>query len=128
MLFFDENIGVGVPNALHAVGLPAHSAVSTGLRGASDERWLEVVGGNGWLALSCDKQMLQDVNERAALVSYHVGIVFFTNGEMPARDMLRVVLNQWDALEALDRGTPRPFARFLSPNGRLSTSFRGLRL
>ena len=91
-------------------------------------RWLEVVGRNGWLALSCDKYILREPNERAALVANNVGIFLLTDGEMSAKDMLRVLLNKWSALEKLDAEVARPFARFLSPNGRISASYRGLRL
>ena len=63
-----------------------------------------------------------------AIVANRVGIVYFTDGDMSPAAMLRLLLNKWNALEVLDRDLPRPFARFLSPNGRISASHRGLRL
>ena len=128
ILLCDEDVGTGVPNALHAVNLQAHSIVSAGLIGAPDTRWLEVAGDRNWLVVSRNKRMLRVEDERMAIVANRVGIVYFTDGDMSPAAMLRLLLNKWNALEVLDRDLPRPFARFLSPNGRISASHRGLRL
>ena len=125
-LYCDENVGTGVPNALEAVGLDAHSSVSAGFRGQTDLQWLEIAGRAGWLVITRDLRMFKNPEERRAIEDYLVGIVCFTNGQLRPRDMLRLLLNKWDTLERLDRDVPRPFARFLSSNGRLSASFRGL--
>ena len=128
ILLCDEDVGTGVPNALHAVNLQAHSIYSAGLISAPDTRWIEVAGDRGWLVISCNKRMLRVEHERAALRSRNVGIVYFTDGQMAPAAMLPVLLNKWSALEKLDGDVTRPFARFLSPRGGISSSFRGLRL
>ena len=128
ILLCDEDIGTGVPDALKAVGYDAHSMVGMGWQGRPDVEWLALAGNAGMLALSCNKKMLTVLEERQAIIDNRVGIVFLTTGEeRPARVLLNL-LKKWVTLEQLDLTEPRPFAKFLSPNGRISDSYRGIRL
>ena len=128
ILLCDEDIGTGVPDALHAVGYDVHSMVGMGWKGRPDVEWLALAGNAGMLVLSCNKKMLTVPSEWQAIIDNEVGIVFLTTGEeRPARVLLSL-LRKWNALELLDSTEPRPFAKFLSPNGKISDSFRGIRL
>ena len=127
-LLCDEDIGTGVPNALKAVGYDAQALVQLRWGGRPDVEWLAWAGSARMLALSCNKKMLLVPSERQAIISANVGIVFLTTSEERPAQVLLTLLRRWDALEKLDSITPRPFARFLSPNGRLSDSYRGLAL
>ena len=80
------------------------------------------------LVLSRDKKMLRLPRERQAIINNNVGIVFLTTREEHSARVLLNVLRKWDALESLNMSEPRPFAKFLSPNGRISDSYRGVRL
>ena len=124
ILFCDENVGSGVAHALRDVGLSAHSTYSLGWMGRADEWWLPRVGEAGWVVFSANKKMLLVPRERQTIIENEVGIIFLTTGNETPRTMLRLLLNRWDRLESLDGNTARPFARFLSPNGRLADSFR----
>ena len=128
ILLCDENIGIGVPDALKAVGYDAHSAVGMGWDGKPDVEWLAWAGGAGMLVLSRDKKMLRLSRERQAIIDNEVGIVFLTTGEEHSARVLLNMLRKWDTLESLNSSEPRPFAKFLSPNGRISDSYRGIRL
>ena len=128
ILLCDEDIGTGVPDALHAVGYDAHSMVGMGWQGRPDVGWLALAGQAGMLVLSCNKKMLAVPSERQAIIDNKVGIVFQTTGEERPARVLLTLLRKWADLELLDSTEPRPFARFLSPNGRLSNSYRGLSL
>ena len=128
ILLCDEDIGTGVPNALHAVGYDAHSMVGMGWQGMPDVEWLALAGSAGMLVLSCNKKILTVPSERQAILANSVGIVFLTTGEERPARVLLTLLRKWDSLELLDSTESRPFARFLSPNGRLSQSYRGLSL
>ena len=68
--------------------------------------------------------MLNVPREKETIIREKVGIVYFTTGDQSPATMLRVLLNKWDTLELLDSSEPHPFARFLSPNGQLRTSYR----
>ena len=128
ILLCDEDVGTGVPNALSSVGLDARSIVGMGWGGQPDVEWLERAGRLGWLVFSCNKRMLSVPSERGTIVREQVGIVFLTNGEEHPATVLRLLLTKWDVLELLDGTQPRPFVRFLYPNGRLTDSYRNLRL
>ena len=128
ILLCDEDIGTGVPNALHAVGYDAHSMVGMGWQGKPDVEWLALAGQAGMLVLSCNKKMLTVPSERQTVMDSKVGIVFLTTGEERPARVLLTLLKKWADLELLDSAGPRPFAGFLSPNGRLSQSYRGLSL
>lgn len=92
--------------------------------GARDTDWLQMVGENGWLALSCNKRMLFVPEEAEAIRKWNVGIVFVTTGEEHPHRLLATLLRRWSDLEALDQGEPRPFVRFLPPRGPLLTTYR----
>ena len=128
ILLCDEDIGTGVPTALTAVGYDARALVRQGWGGMPDVEWLAWAGGARMLVLSCNKKMLLVPTERQAIVNNDVGIVFLTTGEERPARVLLTLLRRWGALEEIDSATPRPFAKLLSPNGRISDSYRGVRL
>ena len=80
------------------------------------------------LVLSRDKKMLRIPSELQTIIESEVGIVFLTTGEEHPAGVLLNMLRRWDALELLNASEQRPFAKFLSPNGRISDSYRGVRL
>jgi len=124
ILLCDEDVGTSVPRALSLVGYPAHALYDCGLSGTPDVDWLTIAGQLGLFFFSRNKRMLRVPNDRQTIIDENVGIVFLTIGqETPAR-MLKLLLNIWDKLEFLDNYEPRPFARLLSPNGRMAFSFR----
>ena len=128
ILLCDEDVGIGVPTALTAVGYDVRSLVGMSWGGLPDQFWLEKAGQNGWLVLSCNKRMLKVTAERDTIIRERVGIVFLTSGEEQPRRVLLQLLQKWQDLELLWRSTPRPFARFLSANNRLSENYRDFRL
>ena len=128
ILLCDEDVGTGVPIALNAVGYDARSLRGMSWGGLPDQFWLEKAGQLEWLVLSCNKRMLKVTAERNTIIRERVGIVFLTSGEeQPSRVLLRL-LQKWPDLELLWDTTPRPFARFLFANNRLSDEFRDYRL
>ena len=90
--------------------------------------WLAWAGNAGMLVLSCNKKMLRVPSERQAIIDASVGIIFLTTGEERPARVLYTLLRKWPDLEQLDSTELRPFAKFLSPNGRISDSYRDLRL
>lgn len=117
-----------MPKALRLVGYDTVALVEKGWSGMPDIQWLGHAGHAGWLILSCDKKMLAVPSERAIIINRKVGIVYLTTGEEFPAKVLKLLLNKWETLELLDTTVPRSFARFLSPNGRLSRAYRNLRL
>ena len=128
ILLCDEDIGTHVPEALTLVSHDVRSLVLMGWESRPDTWWLEQAGRQNWLVFSCNKRMLRVPNEREAIQRNNVGIVFLTNGEEHLARVLWLLLVKWSWLEEIHRNLSRPFARFLSPTGRVSDSYRDLKL
>ncbi len=127
-LLCDEDTGTGVPRALKLVGLDAISQVDQGWMGHKDWQWLPRAGRMGLLVFSNNKKMLSVPLERQLIITHKVGIIYLTSGNQYIPRVLRLLLGIWEKLELLDATEPRPFARFLSPYGRLSDKYRDLQL
>ncbi len=128
ILLCDEDVGTGVPKALKLVGLESRYLRQLGLAGKPDTEWLAKAGQNEWLVFSYNKKILKVPNERETIIREKVGIIFLTNGTEYNRNVLRLLLAKWDTFELLWSTVERPFARFLSPNGRLSDKYKDYQL
>ena len=120
-LFFDEDVGRGIPGALRAVGVRDVDYIGKDRRigkGTRDEDWIPYAGQRGALVFSFNTGILYAEAQRSLLVSERVGAVFLTTGQARSVDVLRLLLNQWAWLETIDVGTPRPFAYLLTLSGR----------
>jgi len=123
LLLCDEDVGTGVPHALSEVGYKAHALVDLGWAGKPDVEWLAWAGENDWLVLSANKRMLLVPNEKQAIIDNKVGIVFLTRGMAYPAKVLRLLLAKWQWFESIDNQGNKPFAYFLSPNGRVAQTF-----
>ena len=124
-LFFDENVGRGVPEALRLVGLRDVQYVVSMFRAqiergtpVPDEQWIPIVGARGWLLFSEDLGILEAEEQRKLLIRSGVGAVFLHPGRVKRRDVLELLLRKWTWLETIDANEPRPFAFILNPSGR----------
>ncbi|MBN1692812.1 MAG: hypothetical protein JW845_04575 [Dehalococcoidales bacterium] len=123
-LLCDEDIGTGVPKALSLVGYKATSLRKLHLGGKPDEEWLALAGKRKWLVFSENKKILKVPTERAVIIREKVGIIFLTNGSEYSHKVLKLLLTKWDTFKLMWETIERPFARFLSPNGRISDKYR----
>lgn len=98
------------------------------MAGSPDTEWLAKAGQKKWLAFSYNKKILKVPSERETIIREKVGIIFLTTGTEYSRKVLKLLLTKWDELEFLWNTTERPFARFLSLNGRLSEKYRDYEL
>ena len=124
ILFCDEDVGTSIPRELNLVGCETKYIHGLGWDGRPDTFWLTEVGRNGWLAFSYNKKILTVPSERAAIINERVGIVFLTSGQEYLRNVLKLLLTKWEYFESLWDTTNRPFARFLSPRGRMTSIYR----
>lgn len=128
ILLCDEDIGTGVPKALTLVGCESKSLRELRWDGWPDVKWLTPAGQNEWLVFSSNKKMLKVPSERETIIREKVGIIFLTNGTEYIRTVLKLLLTKWDTFELLWTTVERPFARFLSPTGRLSDKYKDYQL
>ena len=123
-LFFDEDMGTGIPRALALVRAPVDSIVfpttmpgAQITKGAADLDWIHWAATTGHLALSQNQRMLRDPAERAAIEANRLGIVFVGTGRAPAWRVLTLLLRRWAWLEQLDTNISRPFAYRVALSG-----------
>lgn len=124
ILFFDEDMGIVIPKFLRGADeevdvlwLRARFP-NEGDPRRQDVGWLEEAGRNGWLVISCNKNMLDVEFERQAILDHRVGIVFFASGQIGRLAMMRALLNKWGWLKAVASTGSRPFVHYLYAHGR----------
>ncbi|MXX81560.1 MAG: hypothetical protein F4Y69_11125 [Chloroflexi bacterium] len=122
-LFFDENIGYRVPEALRLVRVDGIDYLTDRFgvegqpaQGIRDEEWIPAIG-SSHLVLSLDKRLLRRPAQRKLLLDCGVGLICITSAHASPREMLHFVLRRMDRLERLDADIPRPFAFRVSLNG-----------
>ena len=121
ILFTDEDIGTSVPRFLRSIGLDIRCLIDEMPGGTPDVDWLADIGQRQWLALSCNRRMLNINRKRQAIIQHRVGIVFLTSGQAQRVVLTRLILNKWSWFERIDATIQRPFAFMLPPNGRTHT-------
>ena len=120
-LFFDENCGKGVPEAMRQVcpsrrisidyvGRTNKAKKRAQRLGANDEQWITHVGRSGALGISCDKKMLENAEEESVILKEKAGIVFITTGSEDSVKLLLLLLKELDWLRIIHEEVPRPFA------------------
>jgi len=122
-IFFDEDCGRAVPDALGRVGISVDyvgkKSRGRGVRiGAKDPEWIERAGRLKHLVFSCNKAILTNEAERALIVKHKVGIVLLSSGQERKVDFLRLILNNLDWLNWIDENLSRPFAFRITITGR----------
>src|SRR5271169_1581563 len=68
-LYLDENLcnSAAILEKLKGIGVRCEQHLTHFARGARDEEWLPLVGKNGWVLLTTDKQLRYNLLERRAL-------------------------------------------------------------
>ncbi len=124
-IFFDENIGRGVPEALRLVGFGDVNYVvnmfaeQQAAQGVSDEAWIPRIGSD-WLVISKDQQLLKRPAQQELLARHGVGLICITSRNPRSRDLLEFMLRRMKRLEAIDREVNRPFAFRVALRGRFN--------
>lgn len=120
-LFFDEDMGKGIPHALWALGVYDIDYVADDRpirKGTLDDIWIPYVGQHGYLLISCNKAILENEAERTLIIQHRVGAVFLSSGQARRFQTCRLLLQKWEWLEEIDAMVPRPFAFLLPLRGR----------
>ena len=117
--YFDENMGIKIPEALKLLGLKVIPGVSKRYgAGQKDIDYLKRSGQRGWLAISANKRMLEIQVEKETIIKEKVGIVFVTDGHMSRPALMLLLLKKWGWFEQIDANEKHPFAYYLYPQGR----------
>lgn len=129
ILLCDENISPLVVDELNQMGHAAQSFRDLGWLGVSDEQWLPLAARmTDTLILTYDLTIFRNHQQRPSIVSNNAGIVFLTAANETFDSKMRLIVSGLAKLEELHNNTPRPFAWFLYPDGRLVDNLDGVRL
>jgi hypothetical protein len=119
-LFFDEDTGKGIPEALRALEIGQVDYLRRAFKkrirrgefpnGVPDEAWIPYAGRGGFLVLSFNKAILETEAQRELWIAERVGGVFITSHKEKKREVMLLILKKWDWLETIDRHERRPFA------------------
>ena len=129
-LFFDATLGHRVPRALRLAGPRDigyeylhewYRRLQEDPLHIEDLRWLALVGRRGWLALTQDRRILMNREERHALERANAGIVVIAPGNAHNHELLEFVVCHSDWLRRIHAVTPRPFAYLVSLSDELPT-------
>ena len=122
-LFFDENIGRGVPEALRLVGIADIDYVTHMFRGelenaqgVTDEEWIPRIADH-WLVISKDQGLLRKPAQARLLAAHRVGLICITAPRVKSVDLLAFMLRRMAQLEEIDETVARPFAFRVSMRG-----------
>jgi hypothetical protein len=86
-------------------------------RGAPDEKWLPLVGKNGWALLTADKRIRYNLLEKRALAQNLVREFVFASGNLSGNDMAAALEAASAKIQRLCRKTKPPFVAAITKNG-----------
>ena len=114
---------------LNQMGHTARSFRDLGWLGVSEEHWLPLAAQMAdTLILTYDLNIFRKYQQRPRILNNNVGIVFLAAANEIFDSKMRLKTFSLEELEELHNNTPRPFARFLYPDGRLLDNLFGERL
>lgn len=107
----------GDPGAIiHKRRRPPCPITSTGIL---DEDWLPLVAKHGWLVISRDHNIRENIAERTAVRDHGVKMVALAGADATTKwEQLRLVMKKWDKIEALV-DEPGPFI-YLATHARMT--------
>lgn len=121
VFYLDESIfSHALLSALLTAGARVERVGGVVQRGAQDDAWLQVVGRNGWIALTRDQRIRYRTIERQALIRHGVGSLTFTGGQATGTQTAERVLDLLPRFVTIARSEPRPFLFTFGLNGPLS--------
>jgi hypothetical protein len=118
VLFVDRSLGeIDVPQALRAAGaiVAVHSEYFAD--NAPDERWLRIVGHQGWVVLTKDHGIRKRHVERRAMVEGKVKAFFLVPRKVTGAAQGALFVRALKKMGKLAAGNPAPFIAFVYPSG-----------
>lgn len=123
-LYIDEDLGKAVPQSLRSVRppdtrfeFPRNSTYAKWPLGTPDRDWLPWAGDAGYTVISQNYHILRNPDEFQLIVDHGVRIIFVGGAEGGAWEVLRVILNRWEWIRAVDTDS-KPSAWYLPLRGR----------
>lgn len=108
VFFTDRDLGKRFPDILRAAGLTVERHSDHFAHDCPDEKWLETIGRQGWVAITHDGRIRYKPNELAAVMAHRVALLVVI-GHAPYPQLAQAFVASIDRVLAfLDHHTP-PF-------------------
>ena len=121
ILFFDKNIGIGIPLALEMLKPPFeveyHQKYFS--MGEQDDVWLPEIGKKNWVVIGHDRKFHEKESELDALKKYKIGCFCLWGANAPKWDKVRVFFKAYEKIVQVESSTPKPFIYSVKKNGNL---------
>jgi hypothetical protein len=88
--------------------------------GVDDEVWLQVVGKERWIILTCDKRIRYNQLERNRIMQYGIREFVFTSGNLSGAMMGEILKKAVPAMQKLCATHPPPFIATISQAGNVT--------
>ena len=123
ILFFDRNVGVGIPQLLQDPRLrfpiqveyhQAHFPMAE-----DDDAWLPIVGQWGWTVIGHDYSYHLKPTEISAIKQYGIGCFYLWGSEAKRWQKLQCFARAYDQIIEKELTTPKPFIYRVTKTGQL---------
>lgn len=121
----DENLHNcrAILNSLQEAGIGYERYGSHFSPGISDDQWLPLVGREGWLLITVDKNIRYNELERRALMRFRVRAFVFTSGNLSGDDMAKLLVTAFPKMERICRRHDPPFVASITKSGAVHLRF-----
>ncbi len=118
MIFVNGSMPRSVADELRRIGKNARAKIELFPPNTKDLVWLRKVGNNGWLAITRDARIRTRPGELQAIRNHSVGCFILTyRNDLTKPEIVRIVLDNIEAMEKKFRMTPRPFIYTVTRDG-----------
>ena len=119
ILFFDRNIGTGIPKALRLLDLPVQIEAHQDhfAQNEPDDVWLPTVASWGWIVVAQDYKFHVLEAELEALKQHNIGCFYLWGAESPKWQTMRAFLRGLENVLRVAEKSPRPFAYRIEKHG-----------
>lgn len=126
VLFLDRNLGKHIiADRLRSEGLNVEIHDDHLPLDAPDEEWLKLVGRNGWLALTKDKNIRYRATELQSIRTHRARVVVVRAKNATAADIAELLLKGKNSIARFAAKAQTPFVAGIDRNGRV-TPYRGV--
>ena len=118
-VYLDENLcnSTAILAVLKNLGVSFERHLDHFARGVPDETWLPIVGRNGWILLTADKQIRYNLLEKRALTQHSVREFVFASGNLSGPDMAAALEAALLKMQKLSRAVRPPFVASITRKG-----------
>ena len=120
VLFLDRNLGKHViAGKLRSAGMNVEVHDDHLPADAPDEAWIELVGQNGWVALTKDKNILYRAAEINSIKKYSARVIVVRAKETTGLEIAEMLVKRERKIVSLAKKTAAPFVAGIYRNGQV---------